>query len=247
MLYPPPIPERWSYPTDDGSLVVPGIICHVCGETWGMPNGEVVRGELKSPALVERLRDPQPLPLPEQQALVRAVTAELAASLGLTPCLAVGTRIGPLRVALSGLRVPDFSTSLFTPVVRDRVISLLRESGATGFEAHAVEITRVRREPKKRPYDLPRLFEMDVRGRVALAPEAKAFYDQPRPCPGCERKGNLRLPKGMLVDETTWDGSDLFKIEGEPWVLMAPRIATLLIETKLTGFRLMPAREFVNT
>ncbi len=247
VLWPAPNPERWSYATDDGSLFVPGIVCDVCGATWGGPSGEVLRTAITDPALVRSLVQRRPLPREKHVALRRQLEAELAPKLGSVPDIGVGLRIGSLRVALSGLNLADISHLPFTPIINERVLQLLREHQITGFDTYPVTITKVARQRRRGPVEPPQVWELDVPGRAALAPEAQAWYQVEPPCPGCGRRGKLHLPRGLLVDETTWDGRDLFKLEHRAWVLMTQRVADLLTEAKLTGFTVKPAEELVIT
>ncbi len=249
-LSPPARPELRSYPYEDRCLFIPPVYCDRCGVSWGgLPAGVVVRAELSNPRLVRRLLeiDVDELPVREHKALVEELRTELAAELGYAPALSPGTRIGALRVGLPSLNIPDISFFPFPFVVKQRVVDLLREEEVTGFETFSVEITRVDRKPRGRTFEVPRLWEPEITGRAGIAPEAGAYWPIDPPCSGCGRRGDLRLPKGLIVDEQAWDGSDLFTVEDRPWVLMTERVADLLTEAKFTGFTLRPAEEVVIT
>ena len=245
-LHPPPIPERWSWLALDyeESVVVPGLECDVCRRGAGVFRGEVIRANLHDPGLVAMLRERPWRPRGEHEPLMAKLGAVLEAQLGYVPPLRGGIRIGPARVKLSGTRLPDISIRQ-TAIVKRRVVDLLREHNVTGFDAFPVEVTRVLRKPKGKPLVIPELWELDIPGQAALSPEAGALRDPD--CEACGRRGSIGLPDSIIIDESTWDGRDLFRLEGRSWILTTERVADLLRETKLTGFTLKPAHECVIT
>ncbi|MCX5661858.1 MAG: hypothetical protein NTW19_19445 [Planctomycetota bacterium] len=119
-------------------------------------------------------------------------------------------------------------------ILTAKAIEVLRDEHVTGFEARPIRAASPRQA-------LPPLWEMVVTGWGGMASEASGIQLTYR-CPGC---GHLKysgaLQADALVDESRWDGSDVFMVWPMPrFFLAAPRVTTIIRKHKLTGVRAVP-------
>jgi hypothetical protein len=150
-----------------------------------------------------------------------------------------------LSIILPSSKVGDFVWTWYSDcVVTDTVLSLLRESGFTGFEARPLIIEKIkglrRRWNKEEP--IPRLWELLIRGKGGdAAPESGIYLFE------YEEVGEIRTAyssfrNGIIVDEANWDGSDFFTINGYPkYILITERVKQFIINRQLTNCALIPS------
>ncbi len=89
---------------------------------------------------------------------------------------------------------------------------------------------------------MPLLFELEVYG--CGGPPHPDSGSLPLP-----EKNSLGLQKyssfknGLIVDEEAWDGSDIFKVDGHPEILVTDRVRTLIEYERLSNCVLVPAEK----
>lgn len=146
-----------------------------------------------------------------------------------------GKRLTNLSVVLPRRDVPDFVWTWKSEcLVQDRVLTVFREHGITGFEVRPASAHfRVRTEA-----DPPRLWELVVTGWGGVAPEASGVrLLESKSCSVC---GHLVYSgfddPSRLIDESQWDGSDIFIVWPLPrFIFVTERVADVIRSYKLTG------------
>jgi hypothetical protein len=150
-----------------------------------------------------------------------------------------------LTIVLPFPEIGDFIwTSYSEAVVPDRTLSLFRNAGFTGFEARPVKLERIigNRKQGAQPA-IPPLWELVITGKGGdAAAESKIrLIDH---CEGCGYKEYSSFHNGIVVDETNWDGSDFFTVNGYPkFILVTERVKNLIMSHQLTNCVLIPSHE----
>mgnify|MGYP001771065614 FL=1 len=156
----------------------------------------------------------------------------------------VGDRVGNLAIVLPSPRVGDFVWTWHSEcLVTDRVLTLFREAGFTGFKTKPVAVEKVKRVRKGQPVTIPTLWELVVAGKGGHAhPDSgiRVIYT-------CEACGMIRYSSyrnGIIVDEREWDGSDFFTVNGYPkHILVTERVKDLIVANELTNCLLIPSHQ----
>jgi hypothetical protein len=157
-----------------------------------------------------------------------------------------GARSVDLRIILPSWNVADFVWTWQNEcLVTGRVLRLLEAKGLTGFEPHAVGVDSVR---GKRPTDSaesPMLWELKVIGSGGDArPESGIRLI--KQCPGCGLVRYSSFTNGILVDETQWDGSDFFTVNGYPrYLLVTEAVRDAIVEHHLKNCALVRAEDLI--
>lgn len=141
-----------------------------------------------------------------------------------------------IQIALNHLGRQGFAEFLWNshtlPIFRQDVIDLWRSQGFTGFAIKPVRIVGWYGKPNKAvPKELPTYWRVFVTSRV------KMIY--PRftgVCSGCgdgkhdfeKPHTELRLPESMKVDESSWNGSDIFGVHASD-ILCTRRVAEVTL------------------
>lgn len=152
-------------------------------------------------------------------------------------------RVMDLHIVLPSPRVGDFTWTWYSDcLITDRVLGLFLQAGLTGFRVRPVVVERIKRLGKRRLEEMPRLWEIVVVGKGGDArPESgiRIIYR-------CETCGFTKYSSynGFFVDESQWDGSDFFTINGYPnHILVTERTKDLIIAYQLTNCALIPAEK----
>lgn len=146
-----------------------------------------------------------------------------------------------------GARYPDYLAfcgaggPLF--VVSERAAQVFRDSMLGGIaECTPIRVMKEQDgEPVPLPEDAPRYVQLQISGRIDL--------DLPKMC--LKKKGLCRTCGGfawnrqrmhpMLVDESTWDGSDVCRIASIPGhIVCTDKVVKQIREKKLKGFAFQP-------
>ncbi|MBI2908788.1 MAG: hypothetical protein HYX92_14190 [Chloroflexi bacterium] len=148
-----------------------------------------------------------------------------------------GERVNDLNVLLRGRPVDDIVWTWYSEcLVQEHVLALFKEKGFTGYE-----VRPVRAQFKNKSFiDPPELSELVVTGWAGMAPPesgVKLTYS----CPFC---GSIKYScfdePSRLIAESQWDGSDFFMVWPLPkFIFITDRVAQLLRDRRVTGFRLV--------
>jgi hypothetical protein len=158
----------------------------------------------------------------------------------------VSGRCAYLSIVLPFPEIGDFVwTSYSEAVVPDRTLSLFKNAGFTGFEARSVKVEKIEglsRKQSEQPA-IPPLWELVITGQGGdAAAESKIrLIDH---CEGCGYKEYSSFHNGIVVDETNWDGSDFFTVNGyTKFILVTERVKNLIMSHQLTNCVLIPSHE----
>lgn len=149
-----------------------------------------------------------------------------------------GARTCDLSIVLPNKPVQDFVwTWMNECLIQDHVLGIFRSRGVTGFQVKPVRARFER--PGHKP--LPVLWELVVTGWGGMAAEASGIKLKTS-CEGC---GMLRYTDlsahERLLDESQWDGSDVFMVWPLPkFRLVTARVADLIRERRFSGATLTP-------
>lgn len=121
-------------------------------------------------------------------------------------------------------------------LLSDRVISILRDSGFTGWKTFPVEVYG------KRGERIEGYHGFSVTGRCGPIDWSKGKkVRKPPPVPWGE---GYDAWVGMYFDPATWDGSDIFVPEETAYTIMVERVVTALKKAKVTNMTFKPLTEF---
>ncbi len=154
-------------------------------------------------------------------------------------------RCAYLSIVLPFPEIGDFVwTSYSEAVVPEHTLFLFRNAGFTGFEARPVKVERMigSRKQGVQP-TIPSLWELVINGQGGdAAAESKIrLIDH---CEGCGYKQYSSFHNGIVLDESNWDGSDFFTVNGYPkFILVTERVKDLIISRQFTNCALVPSHE----
>lgn len=116
------------------------------------------------------------------------------------------------------------------PIFRSDVIDLWQSKGFTGFDVRPVKIVGWRGKKQPLPKNIPKYYRLLVTGRAMLRlPPTQSI------CPVCGfRKYDFDRRVGIHVDEPSWDGSDIFTLQGYEFVLCTKQVAEVTLQA---GYR----------
>jgi Protein of unknown function (Gmx_para_CXXCG) len=145
-----------------------------------------------------------------------------------------GARIGDLHL-LTSKHMGDFVwTYMSECVVTDSVASLLSRERLTGFRLRSASIVTTS-SAQKNTRTVPKVWELEVRGRGGNAdPDSgiRLLYV----CPECGYTAYSSFQQGIIVDESQWDGTDFFTVNGyRRHIIITERVKDLIIRNKLTN------------
>jgi len=146
-----------------------------------------------------------------------------------------GARIGDLHL-LTSKHIGDFIwTYMSECVVTDTVASLLTGEGLTGFRLRNASIATAGSSQTKSTYSVPKVWELEVQGKGGNAhPDSgiRVLYV----CPECGYKAYSSFRNGIIVDETQWDRSDFFTVNGyRKHIIVTERVKDLIIQNRFTN------------
>lgn len=151
----------------------------------------------------------------------------------------------PLTLNLPSDRIGDFVwTWLFDCVVTQRVLDLFVDAGLSGYRADPVIVERISRGSKRDLGSLPALWEIRTVATARADPKADIF-----PVYKCRLCGTTRWSshkRGLLVDTSTWDGSDFFSLEEHSqYTIITERVKELIVEHALKPCAITPAESVI--
>ena len=140
-----------------------------------------------------------------------------------------GRRLTDLFLDVLSWNVVDFSRTMLSDIVfTDRALKVLREAGLTGFEIRNTNIEGLPAGVKSSA--LPTLWEFVVTGYAGPAHSASGIVKL-RKCDACGLVTNSAFERGLLVNESTYDGSDFFTVAEYPKYVLASHRAKVAIES----------------
>lgn len=145
-----------------------------------------------------------------------------------------GCRLTDLFLDVISWNVVDFSrTMLSEVVVTDHALEVLRAADLTGF---AVKPTRIATLPSATSHSaFPRLWELVVTGDGGPAHKDSGIV-RLRTCDGCGLVQYSAFENGIVVDASTYDGSDFFTVKEYPkYILVSEHAKTVLEKNRLTN------------
>jgi hypothetical protein len=151
-----------------------------------------------------------------------------------------------LSIVLPSPKIGDFVWTWYGDcIVPETTLALLKDAGFSGFETRPVIIEKIRRGGAKRKKEapIPRLWELLIRGKGGdAAQESGITYCQYEDSSGVVRSYYTSFRNGIIVNESSWDGSDFFTINGYPgYLLVTERVKELVIDRQLTNCELTPS------
>lgn len=155
-----------------------------------------------------------------------------------------GKRVADLRIDLPVSRVPHFMRTLLSDwIVTDEVAQLFKRSGITGFALRPVIVDAVKKGSKE---EVPLLWELIVTGRGGDAHPKTGIRLKYR-CNACAHEIYTDVLNGLFVDESQWDGADLFTVWPLPkFILCTEKVRDVIEEHKLTNCKLVRVEELVG-
>jgi hypothetical protein len=103
----------------------------------------------------------------------------------------------------------------------------------TGFQVRPTKVEAL--PPGVRRSDLPKLWEFVTTGRGGPAHESSGIVELWR-CQACGLVRYSAFERGIVVDESTYDGSDFFTVSEYPkYVLVSQRAKAAIEKARLTN------------
>ena len=142
-----------------------------------------------------------------------------------------------LSIEIKRKKMGDF---IFTPfcdcLITDKTAELFEKEGLTGYKLREVDVSN-----KVLPF---KLWEIRVLGKAKITPDSgmKEIYR----CEHCDlvMYGVSNDKTGAVIDESTWDGSDFFRIEQNQIIIfVTEKVKNVIDDHKLTGVFLVPSTE----
>ena len=145
-------------------------------------------------------------------------------------------RIGELRIDITTKKISDFLTTFLSEwIVSDKVVDIFTNSNVTGYELKAVKIRNM-----ELPYNL---WEFIVTGKGGDAHPDSGIYLK-KECKHCNMKIYSAYENGIIVNESNWEGKDIFTVTGYPrYILVTEKVKDIVEKNKLTGALFVPSHE----
>jgi hypothetical protein len=145
-----------------------------------------------------------------------------------------GPRITELFLDILSWNVVDFSRTMLSDIViTNHALNVLRAARLTGFEVRPTQIKELPRGVKSSA--LQSLWELVVTGKGGPAHKASGIV-RLQECDECGLVRYSAFEHGILVDESTYDGSDFFSISEYPkYVLVSSRARAAMEQARLTN------------
>jgi len=113
-------------------------------------------------------------------------------------------------------------------VITDHACEILRSAKLTGFDVCPVDVGRIPERLDGRKF--PRLWELVIEGRGGPAHKKSGIVKKDQ-CAECEFVEYSAFKHGIVVDPSTYDGSDFFSVAEYPRYVLVNEHAKSVIET----------------
>ncbi len=159
----------------------------------------------------------------------------------------------PHRVKLSSAKPEKWGDFVwgagFTLIVSDRFKSIYEREGLKGIKFFSpVEVVRVgKRKTGDLPLGLPiyHLIEIVWGGANQDDIASKVVWDKEPTCPHCRIDGHHIRQEGIVLEESSWNGVDIFEARGAPGViLVSERFKGVVERYGLNNVWLIPAEKY---
>jgi hypothetical protein len=203
-------------------LWLPGMMCNACGETWAGSRRLYI--DITEPDLRRQLRG-GPLPAAQWNLLAERVRHVVASEH--SEAFEPGDVFGQPRAILTRRQFPELIHPLPGQlIVSHRVATLVEDHRITGVRVIPVRsewAPSVRRssEPPPPQYELMILGKAWRRGSTE---------ETIRACDVCQRR-ILPNPEVLNVDQSRWDGSDMFHLDRATTMVFVTENVKVLLET----------------
>lgn len=154
-------------------------------------------------------------------------------------------RLPPFEFWIQDLPLPDIA---FVPpqdfIVKNKVKEVIDRCKFTGVNAIAVEIKITEEKMSNVPLDIPFWF-LDVSGSARL--DALNNCTPIDICSLCNHKLYSSWDGGFMIQESSWDGSDFFRILEHPgYVIVSEEVKKVFETEKYTGVSFVPVSEIID-
>ncbi len=145
-------------------------------------------------------------------------------------------RTNDLVIKLRSAKVRDVSSTWHNDhIVSDRVATLFKKYGFTGYSIRKVDV-RLSKSALARGAIAPKLWEFKVGGWGGIAPESSGIKLVTN-CPACCYTHYTPFTDAdKLIDQSQWDGSDFFFVWPMPRrIFITERVKSLVLSASFTG------------
>ena len=145
-----------------------------------------------------------------------------------------GRRVTELILDVVSWNVVDFSRTMLSDiVVTDHALDVLRVANLTGFIAKPTQIATFPKQGENSRF--PRLWELVVIGQGGPADRVSGIVTL-RHCAECGLVQYSAFENGIVVNESTYDGSDFFIVaEYSKYILVSERAKSVIENRRLTN------------
>ncbi len=153
-------------------------------------------------------------------------------------------RINDLVAKLRSPKVRDVMNTWHSDyIITDRVATMFKEQGFTGYELRHVDVKLPQTDRFRRVIP-PVLWELKATGWGGIAPESSGIK-LVTICPGCcYTHYTALLHPEHLIDESQWDGSDFFFVWPMPgFIFITERVKDYVKEKRLKGVDIIPVEK----
>jgi hypothetical protein len=146
-----------------------------------------------------------------------------------------GARIGDLLL-LTSKHIGDFIwTYMSECVATDTVGRLFSREKLTGYRLRNASVVTPGNSQTKDTDSVPKVWELDVQGKGGNADPVSGIRSL-YVCPVCRFTAYSSFQKGIIVDESQWDRTDFFTVNGfRRHIIITERVKDLIIRNKLTN------------
>lgn len=154
-----------------------------------------------------------------------------------------GARIGNLQLVLPTRYIGDFIwTILGEGVATDRVVNVFTMNNVTGFRTRDARIAKIKGRKKDDNTPIPTVCELEIIGKGGDA-HPDSGIRLLSVCPECKRTRYSSFRNGIIVDESRWDGSDIFAVNGYPsYWLVTDKVKDLIVQNSFTNCAIIPSK-----
>jgi hypothetical protein len=153
-------------------------------------------------------------------------------------CESGGERIPPLDIKIEGSRVSDFMFLSPDLLVTDRVKKVFEQHHVSGVEFLDITLSG--------DVLAERLWHLHVKGRCKVSEECNVILLSQ--CQECGRKEYSTWDDGLRLDKTSYDGSDILRIE-EHWghIFVNEKVKGLIEQHALSNVRFTVDKDVIDT
>lgn len=155
-----------------------------------------------------------------------------------------GVREVDLTVVLQSPRVGEFAwAGPGECLITERTLRTFHEASLTGYEVGPVKVERVKRLPRDSTFEVPKLYELRITGRAGHVHRSSGVRITKK-CSYCGLVEYSDWKRGVIIDETQWDGSDFSTtIEFPAIIMVTERVKDVIVANELKPCALTPARK----